>query len=137
MVSRGVIYERGYAAELMRVAIADLDSAEVLFRGGARRTENIFLMAQQALEKGLKSILCAYGLPVPNSHEISLLRDRLPEELDPPFGQEFNSLSEFATIRRYLEGREQKDNEVVRGALDNIRAAVMWCESAVNARLTE
>jgi HEPN domain-containing protein len=131
-VKKGVVYEKPYALELIRIACADFEAAEVLFAARVKRQENIFLMAQQALEKALKAVLCALGLPVPHLYEISLLLDRLPEEIDPPFGNQFNSLTEYATIRRYLEGKETHENEVTEAALKEIKNAVEWCSQKVD-----
>ena len=131
---RGVVYEKSYALELSRIASEDLQAAQVLLDAGVKRKENIFLLAQQALEKALKALLCACELPVPHLHEISLLVDRLPDEVQPPFQNEFNSLTEYATIRRYLEGREHLDEKVIQTALLAISDAVAWCQQEVNKK---
>ncbi len=131
MTSKGVMYEKSYSRELMRIALEDLEAAKVLFRAKVRRTENVFLLAQQALEKALNALLCSRGLPVPHLHEIGILIDRIPDDLNPPFGNEFNSLTEYATIRRYLEGRECPDQETINEALKSIEAAVVWCGERV------
>ena len=133
MVRKGIIYEKSYAEELLRIAKADFEAAQVLYEARVKRKENIFLLAQQALEKALKAVLCAMNLPVPHVHEISLLVDRIPEELNPPFSTEFNSLTEFATIRRYLEGKEIQDEELTLDVLNQIEQALAWCSRTVSA----
>ena len=100
-------FDKRYALELFRIAKADFQSASVLSRAANEgRPENIFLLAQQSLEKGLKAVICALGDPVPFTHEIEVLTDRIQNRMEVPFLGKFNELSDFATIRRYIEGRE-------------------------------
>lgn len=136
MKRRGVLYEKEYAHELMGIAEEDLKAAFILWKAGVKRKENVFLLAQQALKKALKAVLCFQGEPVPLLHEIGVLVDRLPESLSPPFSNEFNSLTEYATIRRYLEGREMRDDETVGAALESIQRALEWCQSTLGSGST-
>jgi|GEM_PF-4425948 len=51
-------FTKSYAHELLRIAKQDLDSAQFLSKQKSLRVENVFLLAQQALEKSLKAVLC-------------------------------------------------------------------------------
>lgn len=97
-----------YAAELMRIAFGDLASAGHLvdaLGSGDGRAENAAYLYQQAIEKALKAVLCARGLPVPLVHDLGVLVAKIPSELEPDFGYELTGLDEYATVRRYEEGR--------------------------------
>src|SRR5436853_533508 len=92
-----------YAAQLLKIAEGDLDAAKVLLKGSAKRKENIFYMAEQAIEKALKAVICHSGEDVPLTHSLSALLLSLPDNSSPPFGEEIDELTEFATVRRYEE----------------------------------
>jgi len=50
-------FEKKYAHELMAIALQDLESARFLTGQKKPRVENIFLLAQQSLEKGARKRL--------------------------------------------------------------------------------
>ncbi len=99
-------FDRAYAQELFRVARADLISATKLAAVENDRIENVYLLAQQALEKAIKAVLCWNNQPIPFTPDIELLIDRVPKSIPLTFSRELTSLTEFAAIRRYLEGYE-------------------------------
>ena len=123
-------FKKEYAHELMLVAVSDLDTARTLSNAKLKRVENIFLFVQQALEKALKAVLCWYEQPVPLIHDIGILTTKI-ENLGhmAPFGYDFNSLSEYATIRRYLEGKESFDTEEIDEIINQVDVALKWCQS--------
>ena len=97
-----------YAPELLRIAWGDYTSAAYLKTGVSTsgvRGENVAYLFQQAIEKALKAVLCASGLPVPLVHDLGVLVAKLPDTLDLKFGYELAGLDEYATVRRYEEGR--------------------------------
>lgn len=101
------LFRPEYAAELLRIAAADLDTAEFLLEGlerGRIRGENYFFALQQCLEKTLKAVLVHLGIPVPLVHDLGILLAKVPRDREPPFGYEIGALSEFAAVRRYEEG---------------------------------
>jgi HEPN domain-containing protein len=124
-----------YAAELMKIAVADFASAQTLAlafgKEGAGRAENILFLAQQALEKALKAVLCAKKQPVPLVHDVGILIAKLPENPPPPFGYELAQLNDFAAIRRYQTGPDRLTNEEITETLAKIRAALDWCKTQV------
>ena len=126
-------FKKEYAHELMLVAFSDLDTARTLTDAKLKRVENIFLFVQQALEKALKAVLCWYEQPVPLIHDIGILTTKI-EALGhtTPFGYNLNSLSEYATIRRYLEGKESFETEDINDIINQVDAAIKWCHSLLN-----
>ncbi len=125
-------FTKSYAHELLRIAKQDLDSAQFLSQQKGLRVENVFLLAQQALEKGLKAVLCWHEAPVPFVHEIGVLVAKIEAlNIVVPFGFDLNSLSEFATVRRYFEGKEDWVPEDVIQILTHVDKAIQWCQSQV------
>lgn len=125
-------FDKGYAHELMRIAAQDLDSAKFLAKQTGLRVENVFLLGQQALEKGLKAVLCWKEQPVPFIHDIGVLVAKIEAlAISVPFGYDLNSLSEFATIRRYMEGKESWTLEETEAVLAEIDKACRWCQSQI------
>ena len=131
-MTKGQKFTKEYAKELIKIAWQDLEAAKVLAQHSVSRVENVFLLAQQALEKALKSVLCWNGANVPFVHEIGILVSKL-ENIDktPPFGYDLNALSEFATIRRYLEGHETYENREIQEILAKVEQAIGWCQSHI------
>jgi HEPN domain-containing protein len=125
-------FTKEYARELITIAKADFDSAEALSHQKKARVENVFLLAQQGLEKALKAALCWHGQPIPFIHDIGVLVAKVEGlGLNVPFGYTLNSLSEFATIRRYTEGRETWSDEEISGVLAEVNQAIAWCSKLI------
>ena len=119
-----------YSAELMRIAQADHDSASFLLTGLSSkrvRPENIAYLFQQAIEKALKAVLCAIGRPVPLVHDLGVLIAKIPDTLDPDFGYELSGLDEYATIRRYEEGRMVLSSEELHDIAELSARVLRWC----------
>lgn len=128
------VFSKEYAKELLSIAHQDLASAKALAKANGLRVENVFLLAQQGLEKALKAVLCWNSKPVPFVHEIGILVAKLENiGRSPPFGYDLNSLSEFATIRRYLEGREAFTDSEVQALLAQVEGAIEWCSQQIKS----
>jgi HEPN domain-containing protein len=128
------IFPKDYAAELLRIAQGDLRTAEFLLEGmklGRIRDENLFLMAHQAIEKSLKAVICAFGQPVPLIHDMGVLVAKIPKDSAPGFGYELTQLSDFATRRRYEEGRVVLSIEEASDVLKTSAEIVQWAESQI------
>lgn len=121
-------YKKEYAKELISIAEGDLNSARALAKATQGRPENIFFLVHQAIEKSLKSVLCAKGLPVPLIHDLALLVDRLPKGNDLPFAEDIVELSQFATIRRYEEGYFEFTKEEIEKTLHAAIEILEWCK---------
>lgn len=126
-------FAKEYAKELLNIGLQDLQSAQFLAQQKGLRVENVFLLAQQALEKGLKAVLCWHEVPIPFVHEIGVLVAKIEAlNIVVPFGFDLNSLSEFATVRRYFEGKEDWSTEEVKLVLTQVESAMTWCRSKIN-----
>jgi HEPN domain-containing protein len=132
MGPREARYSQEYALELMSIADADLESAKALAKVERQRIENVFFLAHQALEKALKAVLCWRKISVPTMvHDIGILVTKIATKEPPPFGYELNSLTEYATIRRYLEGKEKFTSDEVSEILAQVEAAIKWCRQQI------
>lgn len=131
-------FPRDYAAELLRIAKADHASAAYLKTGVGTpnvRRENVAYLFQQAVEKALKAALCAHDLPVPLVHDLGVLVAKLPDSLEPGFGYEVAGLDEYATIRRYEEGRYTLESEEL-DEIERLSATVLsWADAVVADRV--
>jgi HEPN domain-containing protein len=133
------IFPEQYALELIRIAQGDLKTAQFLLLGmksGQIREENLFLMAQQSIEKALKAVICAYGLPVPLVHDMGVLVAKIPAQSSPRFGYELTQLSEFATHRRYEEGRMSLTLVEAEDVLKTNEEIIQWAEAQVKSKVT-
>jgi HEPN domain-containing protein len=134
-MTKDKVFQRAYARELAKIATGDLESAEVMAGNLAKgRKENICFAAQQSIEKLLKGILCALGKPVPMTHSIEVILDRLGSE-QPPGGEGLLELTDYATIRRYEEGNEIITPEDIAVTLAAARAVLTWAVARINAIL--
>jgi HEPN domain-containing protein len=98
-MTRDKLFHKNYAVQLLQIARGDFESAEVLAGNLQKgRKENICFAAQQSIEKVLKSVLCALGKPIPLSHSIELILDRLGKDHQPPQGDALIELTDFATV---------------------------------------
>lgn len=71
------LYKREYAEELIKLAHADLFSAQTLAAHAKNRPENTGFHIAQAVEKSIKAVLCYNNCPIPLTHEIEELRLQL------------------------------------------------------------
>lgn len=134
MNARTVKYKKEYAPELLRIARGDLESAAGLAKLASGRKETVVYLVQQAIEKCLKAMSCHLELPVLHTHDLEALVAVLPDSRKPPHAHQLGSLTEFATVRRYLEGYQILENEDVQSALELGEAIVTWVESVFTQR---
>ncbi len=130
------VFEKAYAAELLRIAQMDLKTSEFLLEGlaqGRIRAENFFFSIQQCVEKTLKACLIHLELPVPLVHDLGVLLAKLPRAWEPPFGYEIGALSEFAAARRYEEASMQWGPDEANEAMELGRAAVAWAKKVLGS----
>lgn len=130
------MFPQAYSGELMRIAQADHDSASFLLTGLSSkrvRPENIAYLYQQAIEKALKAALCALGRPIPLVHDLGVLIAKIPDTLDPEFGYELSGLDEYATIRRYEEGRLVLTSAELHDIAELSGSVLRWCTHVVES----
>jgi len=128
------VFRKEYAIELLKIAEADLRTAEYLLEGfasGRIRGENYFFTVQQSLEKTLKAVLVHRELPVPLVHDLGALLAKVPRDCEPPFGYEISALSEFAAVRRYEEGALEWGMDEAHEARDLGRQALAWANGVL------
>jgi HEPN domain-containing protein len=125
-VTKDKLFHKDYAKELLNIAKGDFESAEILASASKGRKENICFTAQQCIEKTLKAVICARGQPIPLTHTIELLLDRLGKNFQPPHGDSLIELTDFATVRRYQEGSEIISAEDVSATIDAAASVLAW-----------
>lgn len=130
------VFKKAYAAELLRLADNDLVAARALAKEPTVRPETALLLAQQSVEKALKSVLCWTGKAVPLTHDIYALVDRLGPDAVPPHGHDLDDLTPYATIRRYEEGTFEIQAEDVAQMFAAVEDVLAWCKSMIEAKAT-
>lgn len=121
-------FHKEYWKELLAIATQDLETARLLIPTNLKRKENILFHIEQAIEKSLKAGLCKLEIAVPLVHELSLLVDKFPQGKEPPFAGSISDLSQFATIRRYEEGKANLTKEEIAEAYQIAEAILDWVE---------
>ncbi len=131
-MTREKTFRAVYAHELLRIARGDLESAEILAAAMARgRRENICFSVQQAIEKSLKAVLCAQNKPIPLSHSIELLLDRVGPQTQPPHGNTLIELTDYAAVKRYEEGSEIITDEDIAATLLAGQNVIEWAQALI------
>lgn len=128
-------FKKEYALELIRIAEGDLDSARILAAGKPKRPENIFYMAEQCIEKSLKAVICAYGTPIPMTHSLAALIERLKDHCSVPFDDDLEELTEFATSRRYEEGKVLLEKEERDSVLNIAQEILNWAAAEAKKQI--
>jgi HEPN domain-containing protein len=131
------LFPVAYSQELLRIAQADHDSAVYLLGGVSVehgvRPENAAYLFQQAIGKALKAALCARELPVPLVQDLGVLIARIPDDLEPEFGYELGGLDEYATVRRYEEGRYTLQQDELEEMQRYSKQVLSWASRIVSA----
>jgi HEPN domain-containing protein len=120
------IFKPEYAEELLGIAHSDLVTAKALINAKGVRPENTLFHVEQAIEKALKAVLCSKSLPIPLTHDLNLLIDRLAPIALPPGGYALNDLTPFATIRRYEEGKFLITGDDINNSVSCADAVLAW-----------
>lgn len=125
------IYKKEYAKELLSVAENDILAAIALSQHSEVRGETVLLMVQQGIEKGLKSVLCYSGLPIPMTHDLYGIVQRLGTNYHPPYADQLEELTPYATIRRYEEGRFEITVEDIKHSVAMAESILKWCKQVI------
>lgn len=126
-------FEKRYSLVLLSIAEGDYRTAKAMTTLAQIRLENVFYIAQQAIEKSLKAVLVAKELPVPLIHDLAGLIGKLPAGLEPPYGYELSELNQYATIRRYEEGAWIPTSEDLSMVLEKTKAMLDWASAIVKS----
>ncbi|NBX16367.1 MAG: HEPN domain-containing protein [Proteobacteria bacterium] len=124
-------YKTEYAYALLRIAQGDLESAQALYAAKTGRKENVGYLAQQCVEKCLKAVLCYKGVPVPHTNELAALLPLMDSSWLCPYGLEISDLSYFATVRRYMEGSYEIENEELEATIEVATKILEWTQEIV------
>jgi HEPN domain-containing protein len=124
-------FDPAYAHELLKIAAGDIESAIVIGQSQKARIENAFYMLQQAIEKSLKAVLVHKGISIPLIHDLGALLAKLPDEVESPYGYELNELNQYATVRRYEEGRFQPTQEELASVTRVAKDMLSWARGVV------
>lgn len=125
------MFKKSYAPQLLRIAKADLEAAELLHQGKTQRKENILYHVEQTIEKCLKAYLCHQGIAVPLTSNLNVIADRSPSAITIPHAEDLEDLGQFATVRRYEEGQALFSEEEIQSALLAAKDIVHWLESVI------
>jgi len=121
----------GSPADWLRYAYSDLELARVS-RPPKVLFEGLCFHAQQAVEKAMKAVLIAKGIPPPKTHNIRTLLDLLPQEVIAP--QEIEdaaSLTDYAVTSRYPGDFESVDEEEYKETLRLAEMVVLWAQRII------
>lgn len=99
-------YKKETSLKIFKVAKDDLYSAEFLFTAPKHRPETVLYLIQQSIEKAIKALIIFKEKPVPLTHDLDLLSSELPEEVSKTLPLGIGSLTQYATVQRYLDGDE-------------------------------
>lgn len=124
-------FERPYARILLEIANEDLESSRGLFESKRGRAENIVFLAQQAIEKSLKAVLCHFGIPIPLVHDLGALIAKMPGEVIVPMGYELTRFNDYAGILRYERGHGKLSVEDIDAAIAASQEVCDWAKSLV------
>ena len=121
-----------YAKTLLKIAGGDLNTAEALLGNKNVRPENICFLAQQAIEKCIKAVLCHKNLSVPQVHDLEALVAAVPDNCPSiPGIEQLGDLTEFATVRRYEEGYQELEPPEMLAVVKTARECIEWAKKIV------
>ncbi|MBK8204363.1 MAG: HEPN domain-containing protein [Bdellovibrionales bacterium] len=126
------LFPKEYAKELLKIAEGDLASAKSLYKANdGGRPENIIFIAQQSVEKSVKSVLVHLQIAFPLVHDLGILVALLPDDKMPPEGFALTELNPFASVRRYHEGNFPLTQEEISASLDVSDRVAQWARSII------
>jgi HEPN domain-containing protein len=125
-------FKKAYAAELLEIAEGDLESAKALKDTSRGRPENIGYHAEQCIEKSLKALLVHMEKPVPITHDLGVISERVNQYLPLEIHADLTLYTEFATTRRYENSDLVLEPEDLSSTIDVAEAVLSWVKSKVN-----
>jgi HEPN domain-containing protein len=120
-----------YAKTLLEIAQGDLESAEVLLMAAKGRKENIGYLVSQVIEKSLKAVIVHLNLPLPLSHDLGLLKERVHQHLPFDAFSDLSSFTEFATFRRYESSSMILEPEDLQASVEIAKQVLAWAQKVV------
>lgn len=123
------IFKKVYARELVGIAEGDLESAKALADINRGRPENICYHAEQCVEKSLKALLVHFEKPVPITHDLGIITERINQFLPIDIHEDLTSYTEFATTRRYEDSEMILEREDIEAAIKVAEDVLTWVKS--------
>jgi len=121
----------GSPADWLRYAHSNLELARVK-RPPKVLFEGLCFHAQQAVEKALKAVLIAKGVPPTKTHNIRTLLDLLPPDVVPPEEvEDAAGLTDYAVISRYPGDFESIDEKEYKETVQLAETVVFWAERII------
>jgi HEPN domain-containing protein len=125
-------FKKDYAKELLIVAEADYETADVLVNSEViTRAENTLFHIEQSIEKAMKSVLCHRGVSVPMSHDLLLVVAKFDSKGLPPGYEALGDLTPFATIRRYELGVHEITKSEITNSLKFAKTVIEWAKEKI------
>lgn len=116
----------GSAKDWLRFAESDLEIARI-DRPPIVMLETLCFHAQQAAEKAIKAVLITSAIPFPKTHNIRVLLDLLPLNLNiPDEVQEATILTDYSVMTRYPGAVEPVEEDEYWQAIYLATAVVSW-----------
>lgn len=84
---------------------------------------------QQAIEKSLKSLLISLEKPVPLVHDLDVIVANFSEEIQKELQQNLGELTQYATIRRYVDGDELIEKKDILEIIKIAESVIKFVES--------
>lgn len=125
------VFKKIYARELVGIAEGDLESAKALIDANRGRPENICYHAEQCVEKSLKAILVHLEKPVPVTHDLGIITERVNQFLPLEVHADLTLYTEFATTRRYEESDMILDRADLDAAVKIAEDVLAWAKSHI------
>jgi HEPN domain-containing protein len=129
-VVKDKVFKKQFASELFRIAQNDLQAAKTLNADALVRKETAMLMIQQCVEKSLKALLCSVEAGIPQTHDLSLIVDRIRlASINIPTivaNTDFEDLTPFATLHRYEDGNFEISEEDMQQAIELATIIIDW-----------
>jgi HEPN domain-containing protein len=120
------------AFKLIKVASDDLYASEILASAPNCRPETVLYHVQQSIEKSVKAILIYREQVVFLTHDIDVLLSLLPTEITSNLPPGAGELTQYATIRRYLDGDELIEKEDILQAIGVAKIFINWAQGLMS-----
>jgi len=125
--------EAGSPQDWLRFAYSDLDLAKTSSKTRVM-LETLCFHAQQAVEKCFKAILLQRGIPFPKTHNLKILFELFPSELQVPSHiSEAVMLTDYAVTARYPGEYEPVTSEEYRRVIAIAEEVVSWTETVLSS----
>lgn len=116
---------------MLKVARDDIYAAEILSTAPRSRPETILYHVQQSIEKSIKAVTIHRHQAVYLTHDIDVLLSDLPDELTAGLPAGVGELTQYATIRRYLDGDELIESSDIIEAIKLAHVFIDWAATNI------